>query len=114
MGTIVLYLYYGSELPIEKLVQISKESLSEGENDMVSTAQQLIQQGMQQGIQKGRQEAIEQGLKAKFGPRGLKLMPKIQKIKDLETLKQVMELLWKCSNLAMFQQDLAKLIGEDQ
>jgi len=126
MGTIVLYLYYGAELPIEKLIQISKESLSQGENDMVSTAQQLIQKGIQQGRQEGiqqgrqegiqqeRQQAIEQGLKAKFGPGGLKLMPKIQKIQNLETLKQVMDLLWKCPDLAMFQQDLATLLAEDK
>jgi predicted transposase YdaD len=55
--------------------------------------QEILQQGEQQGEQKGekkdRLSSIGLCLEVKFGNEGLKFMPKISEISDLETLKTV-------------------------
>ena len=59
--------------------------------------QEILQQGMQQGMQQGEQQgerkdrlsSIELCLEVKFGNEGLKFMPKISEISDLETLKTI-------------------------
>ena len=55
--------------------------------------QEILQQGMQQGEQQGerkdRLSSIELCLEVKFGNEGLKFMPKISEISDLETLKTI-------------------------
>jgi predicted transposase YdaD len=55
--------------------------------------QEILQQGEQQGEQKGekkdRLSSIELCLEVKFGNEGLKFMPKISEISDLETLKTI-------------------------
>ena len=54
-----------------------------------------IEQGIQQGIQQGRREgvleAIELGLTVKFGTRGLRLLPEIRGLKELDRLEMVKE-----------------------
>ncbi len=67
-----------------------------------------IQQGIQHGIQQGLLEAIELGLKLKFGAKGLKLYPKILKIKDVEklkTIKKALEFVEKPEELEEFLKD---------
>jgi predicted transposase YdaD len=55
--------------------------------------QEILQQGEQQGEQKGekkdRLSSIGLCLEVKFGNEGLKFMPKISQISDLETLKTI-------------------------
>ena len=51
--------------------------------------QQGVQQGEQQGERKDRLSSIELCLEVKFGNEGLKFMPKISEISDLETLKTI-------------------------
>ncbi|QSV54962.1 MAG: Rpn family recombination-promoting nuclease/putative transposase [Dolichospermum sp. UKL201] len=55
--------------------------------------QEILQQGMQQGEQQGerkdRLSSIELCLEVKFGNEGLKFMPKISEISNLETLKTI-------------------------
>ncbi len=59
--------------------------------------QEILQQGMQQGMQQGEQQgerkdrlsSIELCLEVKFGNEGLKFMPKISEISNLETLKTI-------------------------
>ena len=55
--------------------------------------QEILQQGEQQGEQKGekkdRLSSIELCLEVKFGNEGLKFMPKISEISNLETLKTI-------------------------
>ena len=54
-----------------------------------------IQQGIRQGIQQGRRdgliEAIEMGLSIKFGAIGLKLLPEIRTMADLNRLEMIKE-----------------------
>ncbi|WP_027403239.1 transposase [Aphanizomenon flos-aquae] len=55
--------------------------------------QEILQQGMQQGEQQGerkdRLSSIELCLEVKFGNEGLRFIPKISQISDLETLKTI-------------------------
>ncbi|MFQ5343168.1 MAG: cytosolic protein, partial [Anaerolineae bacterium] len=57
--------------------------------------QQGIQQGRQQGIQQGIREGllagIELGLELKFGSQGLRLLPEVYKIEDVDVLRAIHE-----------------------
>jgi len=53
--------------------------------------QQGIQQGMQQGIRQGLLSGIKVGLKLRFGAEGLRLLPEIYKIEDVDVLRAVQE-----------------------
>ncbi|GAB6162358.1 hypothetical protein JCM12298_15170 [Desulfothermus naphthae] len=59
--------------------------------------QQGIEQGIQQGIERGKLEglleAIKFGLELKFGKDGIKLYPEIKKIKDLNVLEAIIEII---------------------
>ena len=76
-----------------------KEAVSaafpEGGVIMPTIAQKWLEQGMQQGIQQGiRQgilDAIELGLEIKFGVEGLRELPEIRKIKDMDVLHTIRE-----------------------
>jgi flagellar biosynthesis/type III secretory pathway protein FliH len=50
-----------------------------------------IQQGMQQGMREGLLSGIELGLELKFGSEGLRLLPEISKIEDVDMLKAIKE-----------------------
>ena len=53
--------------------------------------QQGIQQGIQQGTREGMLDGIELGLTLKFGSRGLKVLPEIRKIEDIDMLRTIHE-----------------------
>ena len=53
--------------------------------------QQGMQQGIRQGIQQGLLDGIKVGLKLRFGTEGLRLLPEIAKIKDVDVLRAVQE-----------------------
>jgi len=48
-----------------------------------------IEQGRQQGIREGLLDGIELGLELKFGSAGLRLLPEIGEIEDVDVLRQV-------------------------
>ena len=58
------------------------------------------QQGIQQGIQQGLLAGIELGLELKFGREGLRLLPEIQQIEDVEVLRTLHEGLKRAESLA--------------
>jgi hypothetical protein len=62
---------------------------------MPTVAERWIEQGLQQGLQDG----IELGLELKFGVDGLRLLPEIRKIEDVDVLKAVHEGLKTVSTL---------------
>ena len=68
-----------------------------------------IQQGIQQGILQGLREAIELGLKLRFGVEGLKLLPEIEKIKEVERLKVIKEAIEVAKNIEDIRAVYSKL-----
>ncbi len=54
------------------------------------------------GMEKARLEDIELGLEARFGAKGLELLPKIRRIEDGETLKTLLRALWTGSSFEEF------------
>ncbi|WP_413173920.1 Rpn family recombination-promoting nuclease/putative transposase [Anabaena azotica] len=65
--------------------------------------QEILQQGEKQGEEKGEKKdrisSIELCLEVKFGDEGLKIMPKISEISDLETLKTIQRSILTVENL---------------
>jgi len=51
--------------------------------------QQGIQQGIQQGMQQGMQQGIEDLMEVKFGDNGIRLVPLIGKITDIDRLREI-------------------------
>ncbi|MCR4415803.1 MAG: hypothetical protein NUV77_25595 [Thermoguttaceae bacterium] len=58
--------------------------------------------GREEGVQQARLEDIELGLEARFGAKGLELLPKIRQIEDGETLKALLRSLWTGSSFEEF------------
>jgi hypothetical protein len=48
-----------------------------------------IQQGLQQGMREGLLAGIELGLELRFGDEGLRLLPEIRQIEEVEVLKAI-------------------------
>ena len=71
--------------------------------------QQGIQQGMQQGIQQERLDGIKLGLELKFGAGGLRILPEIREIDDVDVLRAVRDGLKTADTLA----ELRRIYRED-
>lgn len=75
--------------------------------------EQGIQQGIQQGLREGLLLGIELGLELKFGSEGLRLLPEISKIEDVDVLRAIKEGLKIVNTLAelryIYQQDAPQL-----
>ena len=46
-----------------------------------------IEKGLEQGLEQGLREAIELGLELRFGKEGLRLLPRIRKLKGIARLR---------------------------
>ncbi|RMD95867.1 MAG: hypothetical protein D6814_12485 [Calditrichaeota bacterium] len=57
------------------------------------------QEGLQEGIRQGILDAIELGLELKFGPAGLRLLPRIRKIEDMDLLHAIREGIKTCGSV---------------
>ena len=61
--------------------------------------QQGVQQGLERGVQQGKREGVREGLlagiklalKLRFGSEGLRLLPEIYKIEDVDVLRAIHE-----------------------
>ena len=53
--------------------------------------QQGLQEGLQQGLREGLLSGIRVGLKLRFGAEGLRLLPEIYKLEDVDVLRAVQE-----------------------
>jgi len=103
LETLLRYIINATDKITKEDLQKAIESIPEGGDIMPTIAEQWIeegykkgiQQGMQQGIKQGiRQgllEAIELGLKIKFGAEGLTFYPDISKIRDIDRLRAIKE-----------------------
>ena len=135
LETILRYVFHTVEgMGAEDLKAIVEDNLSTAKGDFVMTlAQQIknegIQEGIQQGIQEGIQEGIQQGIREgrqyglrqgllegielaisiRFGARGMKLMPAIQKIEDLSQLEAIKETLKVTRKLSELEEVLKSL-----
>ncbi|MCI5158258.1 MAG: hypothetical protein D3906_07405 [Candidatus Electrothrix sp. AUS1_2] len=75
-----------------------KRGISEGrQKGMAEGWQQGMaegrQQGILEGILEGTLEAIEMGLSVKFGVKGLRLLPEIRRIRDIERLNMIKKII---------------------
>lgn len=64
------------------------------------------QQGMLEGLLEGTLEAIEMGLSVKFGAKGLRLLPEIRRIRDIERLNMIKHIIKVTDDLAEVEASL--------
>ena len=58
-----------------------------------------IEQGMQQGMQQGLLAGIELGLELKFGSEGLRILPEVSRVEDVDVLRALQEGLKRVNTL---------------
>jgi predicted transposase/invertase (TIGR01784 family) len=71
-----------------KQTRVYQDALEEGRQ---LGLQEGLEKGLEQGIRKGLLAGIELGLELRFGGEGLKLLPEIKKIEDMDILDAVHE-----------------------
>ncbi len=108
LETVLRYLSQGTDkISAEELRKAVDEAFPEGgalmstiakkwmEQGMEQGMQQGLQQGMQQGLQQGMRQGllagIELGLELRFGSKGLRLLPEVYKIEDVDVLRALHE-----------------------
>ncbi len=97
LESLLRYIVSGSDkVSIEELEDRLRE-IPEGGRIMPTIAEQWLKKGSEQGkkeklkegIREGLLEGIELGLKLKFGTEGLRIYPKVAKVKDIHTLRAI-------------------------
>jgi hypothetical protein len=63
-------------------------------------------EGLAEGEAKGLREAIALGLKLRFGPAGLKLLPRLREVEDLKALRRLLSAVQSAKNLEAFREKL--------
>ncbi len=66
----------------------------------------LAEKWYEQGKQEGLYEAIELGLQLKFGKEGKKLFSEVKRIKNINKLKTIKDLLLKAESLQEVKQEI--------
>ena len=64
------------------------------------------EEGREEGLEKGLLAGIASTLKAKFGPAGKRLMPRVRKVHDLERLRTLLDAIPEAESLDEIQQSL--------
>ncbi len=78
----------------ELMMTIAREWLEQGrQQGRLEGLQEGLQEGMQEGLKKGMLAGIKVGLDIRFGLEGLRLLPEIAKIEDIDVLQTVQEAL---------------------
>ena len=76
----------------------------ERQMQLITQSEQIwLDQGLQKGLQHGLQRAIELGLKLKFGPPGLELLPRVKAISDRVVLESLLEAVETLPDLDAFR-----------
>jgi hypothetical protein len=80
----------------------------EGDQFMATMAQQWLEEGLQQGLQQGVRQgliaSIRTGLEVRFSIGYEPLLREIEKIQDPAKLQRLLNLLFKATSLAEFQE----------
>lgn len=66
----------------------------------------FIEEGRQEGIREGLMKAVDLGLTLKFGKESLKMMEKVSRIKDVERLEAISELILTVNDVSEFRKRL--------
>ncbi|MCI5135833.1 MAG: hypothetical protein D3920_12350 [Candidatus Electrothrix sp. AW2] len=84
-----------------------QEGILEGrQKGMIEGRQKGMIEGRQQGMLEGTLEAIEMGLSVKFGVKGLRLLPEIRRIRDIERLNMIKQIIRVTDDLAEVEASL--------
>ncbi|MCI5196408.1 MAG: cytosolic protein [Candidatus Electrothrix sp. AW5] len=84
-----------------------RRGVSEGrQKGMLEGRQKGMIEGRQQGMLEGTLEAIEMGLSVKFGVKGLRLLPEIRRIRDIERLNMIKQIIRVTDDLAEVEASL--------
>jgi len=106
LESILRYVSQGTEqIDGEELREAVEEAFPEGGGLMSTIAERWVEQGLQQGMQQGLQQGLQQGvrrgerqgllagielgLELRFGSEGLRLVPEVYKIEDVDVLRAV-------------------------
>ncbi len=93
----------------EEVKSMLEQSLSAEKGELVmALAERLRNEGRQQGIVEGLLGAIELGLGIKFGPQGMKLMPAIRRIQDVERLRAIKEAVKIAKHISQVKEVIAE------
>jgi len=88
------------DLSVDKVEDIvDKHFLKDKKEVIMTVAEQL----RQEGFEKGLLESIEVGLNLRFGPNGLRHMPKIKRIKKTDRLRSLQQALYTAQDIAKFE-----------
>lgn len=119
---VLRYLAQASEsITSRDLQETIETTFPEGEEIMSPIVQEWlergIEEGLQQGLQQGRREGlldgIELGLELRFGTDGLRLLPEIRKIEDVDVLRAVHAGLKTANNLDELRRIYSDHIGAE-
>jgi predicted transposase YdaD len=79
------------------LASFEREAMAQGKKE-----------GLEEGLKEGLREGLELALNLRFGLPGLKLLPRIREVQDLERLRELKRILLEAGSLEEFERSIPK------